>query len=195
MRRPYRKLSSPPSLLCCSHQLGAEAIADATVMTPPASALPVVHNPSRKENKQSNKSKSPRHIKSKGKNKKTEKTRKYYYPRKTPTRLHSPILCIQTRNCIGSMTGYVVSGYQRSISDHRRIRPTVRSPSSRLASTSVTIVVDVDVDRVVKVAAVFLRFFLSQSIPSNNCQGVSIRTVSQSHHKSGLSYPQMLGQC
>ena len=44
------------------------------------------------------------------------------------------------------------------------------SPSSRLASASITIVVDVDVDRVVKVAAVFLGLFLSQSISSNNCR-------------------------
>lgn len=68
------------------------------------------------------------------------------------------------------MTGYVVSGYSRSISDHCRIHPSIMSPSSRLASTSVTVVVDVDVDRVIKVAAVFLRLFLSQSISSNNCR-------------------------
>lgn len=103
------------------------------------------------------------------KEKEIKKGRKYYCPHKHQHGLVVPYSTSRQENASArgpgmlflvvhahSLTSLVSSNYLSSF--------------LRLASTAVAIVVDVDIDGVVKVAAVFLRLFLSQSISSNNCQ-------------------------
>lgn len=75
------------------------------------------------------------------------------------------------------------------------IHPINLVASSHLASTSITVVVDVDIDGIVKISTVLLGLFLSQGISSNNYHFVSLQLEHRYSRQSVRAYPQMPGQC
>lgn len=64
-----------------------------------------------------------------------------------------------------------------------------------LAGTSLAVVVDVNIDRVVKVSAVFLSLFLCKCVPCDDYTHLSLVSHSHDCFALGMTYSQRLGRC